>query len=277
MLQDVRRFVRNCDSCGRNKAWRDRRQGFLKPLPIPSRLWREVSVDFVVDLPESSGCTNLMVITDRLGKGVILEALKTITADDVARIFLRTFYRSHGLPSAIVSDRGPQFTKSLWSRVCQLLSITRRLSTAYHPETDGSTERMNQTVETYLRTFVNYSQDNWADLLPIAELAINNRDAASTGVSPFFLTHGYHVEPLQLTDEPQEVQKALSPVQRADLIVRKLRDAVEWSQTSIAVAQQNQEEATNRRREQAFQYKVGDKVWLDLSHIRTDRTSKKLD
>jgi transposase InsO family protein len=277
MLQDVRRFVRNCDSCGRNKAWRDRRQGFLKPLPIPSRLWREVSVDFVVDLPESSGCTNLMVITDRLGKGVILEALKTITADDVARIFLRTFYRSHGLPSAIVSDRGPQFTKSLWSRVCQLLSITRRLSTAYHPETDGSTERMNQTVETYLRTFVNYSQDNWADLLPIAELAINNRDAASTGVSPFFLTHGYHVEPLQLTDEPQEVQKALSPVQRADLIVRKLRDAVEWSQTSMAVAQQNQEEATNRRREQAFQYKVGDKVWLDLSHIRTDRTSKKLD
>ena len=75
------------------KAWRERRRGFLKPLPIPDRLWREISVDFIVELPESQGYTNLMVITDRLGKGVLLELMRTIEVKDVIKIFLRTFYR----------------------------------------------------------------------------------------------------------------------------------------------------------------------------------------
>ena len=132
------------------KAWRERKQGFLKPLPVPNRLWSEISIDFITGLPLSDGCTNLAVITDRLGKGVILEPMRTTEAQDVAALFIRTFYRHHGLPTAIVSDRGTQFTSALWKRVCQLLGIVRRLSTAYHPETDGSTERMNQTVEIYV-------------------------------------------------------------------------------------------------------------------------------
>jgi hypothetical protein len=277
MLQDIRRFVRNCDVCRRMKAWRDRRQGFLKPLPIPDRLWREISVDFITELPRSDDCTNLMVITDRLGKGVILEPMRTIEAKDVARVFLRTFYRQHGLPAAIVSDRGTQFVSALWKRVCQLLKIVRRLSTAYHPETDGATERMNQTVETYLRTFVNGQQDNWADLLPMAELAINNRDAHSTGVSPFFLAHGYHVEPLQLEETLESVRKPRGPIQQADLIVRQLKEAREWAQTVMAVSQQEQEEVANRTRQQAPQFREGDKVWLNLRNVRTTRPSKKLD
>ena len=211
------------------KAWRERRRGFLKPLPIPDRLWREISVDFITDLPESEKCTNLMVITDRLGKGIILEPMRTIEAKDVARVFLRIFYRQHGLPTAIVSDRGSQFTSILWKRICYLLGIVRRLSTAYHPETDGATERMNQTVETYLRTYINGKQDNWVDLIPMAELAINNRDAHSTGVSPFFLAHGYHVEPLQLEETPRDVREPRGPIQLADAIVRQLQEAREWA------------------------------------------------
>jgi transposase InsO family protein len=277
MLKDIRRFVRNCDICGRTKAWRDRRQGFLKPLPIPDRIWREISVDFIDQLPESNGRTNLMVITDRLSKGVILEPLQSTTADDVASVFLRTFYRNHGLPSAIVSDRGTQFVSILWKRVCQLLGIVRRLSTAYHPETDGATERMNQTVEAYLRAFTNLSQSDWSDILPMAELAINNRDSSSIGVSPFFLSHGYHVEPLQLSEEPKSISSTQSPVERADAIVRQLKQAREWAQIAMAIAQQTQEEATNERRQQAPRFKVGDKVWLNLKNVRTDRQSKKLD
>ena len=106
MLQDIRRFIRNCDTCGRNKAWRERRQGFLKPLPIPDRVWQEISVDFVVDLPKSEGCTNMMVITDRLGKGAIIEPCASIEAEALAETFIRCYYRHHGLPTAIVSDRG---------------------------------------------------------------------------------------------------------------------------------------------------------------------------
>ena len=92
MLAEIRRFVRNYDTCRKNTAWRDRRQGFLKPLPIPDRTWREISIDFVVELPLSRDCTNLMVITDRLGKGVILEPMKEITADVVANVFVQSFY-----------------------------------------------------------------------------------------------------------------------------------------------------------------------------------------
>ena len=152
-----------------------------------------------------------MVVTDRLGKGTIFDGLEDIQAETVAKWFVRNYYRHHFLPRAIVSDRGTQFVGLLWKRICQLLKITRRLSTAYHPETDGSTERMNQELETYIRTFIDYAQNDWYDLLSSAQIAINGRDAASTGVSPFFLQHGYHINPLNLQEEiePTTVRELL--------------------------------------------------------------------
>jgi hypothetical protein len=176
-----------------------------------------------------------------------------------------------------VSDRGSQFVGLLWKRICQLLSITRRLSTAYHPETDGSTERMNSTMETYIRTFCDFAQDNWNELLPSAQLAIMGRDAASTGVSPFFLEHGWHVEPLDLQLEPTSYTTPRSPIQRADMIVRKLKEARDWAEASMANAQQVQEEVTNRKRQQAPSFQVHDKVWLNLKNIRTERPTRKFD
>lgn len=276
MSADIRRFCRNCDKCGSNRIWRERRHGLLKPLPIPDRMWRQVSVDFIEKLPLSEGCTNIMVIVDRLSKGVILEGLGNIGADSVARVFLGEFYRRHGLPDGIVSDRGPAFVSAVWKRVCQLLSIKRHLSTAYHPETDGGTERMNAVVEAYLRTFVDYQQSRWKELLPCAELALCNRDAASTGMSAFFLCHGYHLEPIRLAESVAE-RPTESPVARGERIVKKLADAQELAQASLASAQELQEHYSNEYRQSAPQYKVGDKVWLDLRNIRTDRPSKKLD
>jgi hypothetical protein len=127
---------------------------------------------------------------------------------------------------------------------------------------------MNQAVEEILCVFVDYAQDNWSTLLPAAELAINNRNAASTGVSPFFLIHGYHVEPLQLAEEPQQSQSARSPVQLADSIVQKLKSAVEWAQLAVAIAQQRQEEQANRSRREGPAFQGGDKVWLNLRNVR---------
>jgi hypothetical protein len=106
MYLDIRRFVRNCDSCGAVNSWKDRRQGFLKPLPVPDRIWSEISIDFVVDLTPSKGRTNIVVITDRLGKGVRFKGLKDITAKTVAKWFVWDYYPQHYLPRAIVSDRG---------------------------------------------------------------------------------------------------------------------------------------------------------------------------
>lgn len=106
LSQDVRRFMRNCDGCGSAKPWRERKWGLLKPLPVPERLWRDISIDFITTLPDSNGCTNCMVITDRLGKGVIFEDLPDINTETVARRFIHCFYWRHGLPEAITSDRG---------------------------------------------------------------------------------------------------------------------------------------------------------------------------
>jgi hypothetical protein len=276
MLTDVRRFVRNCDNCGGKQIWRERRQGFLKPLPVPLRMWSEISIDFIDKLPLSNGCTTLMVITDRLSKGVILEPCVRITAEYVAEMFVRCFYRHHGLPIAIVSDRGTQFTGDLWKRVCELLRIVRRLSTAFHPETDGSTERANQGVEGYIRSYVDYFQERWAFLTAPAELAINNHDASATSVSPFFMSHGYHVEPVVL-DEELRTTEPRTPTEKGEAIVRKLAEVTEWAQASMATAQQTQEDQANRTRQQAPRFKKGDKVWLSLKNIRTKRPSKKLD
>ncbi|QSS72061.1 hypothetical protein I7I50_03115 [Histoplasma capsulatum G186AR] len=278
MSKDVRRFVRNCDRCGSVTAWRERRKGMLKPLPVPERTWRDIAIDFAVSLPESGGSTNVLVIVDRLSKGVILQPCDKMDAEVVADAFVRSpFYRMHGLPSSIVSDRGSQFVSALWTRVCQLLRIERKLSTAYHPETDGATERMIQTVKNILRKFCNYAQDDWSDLLPHAEIAINGRDSATTGVSPFFLLHGYDLEILDFPETPRETTYARSPVQAAENIVSKLKKAREWAEASMASAQQDYEDQANTRRSPATRYSIGDKVWLDLKNIKTDRPSRTLD
>ena len=280
LSQDVRKFLRNCDVCGRTTIWREKRRGLLKPLPIPDRIWSELSMDFITGLPPSGPdqADTIMVITDRLSKSVILEAMTSTTTEAVAERLLGSFVRHHGLPSAIVSDRGPQFVGYVWKRICELLKITRRLSTAYHPETDGATERANQVVEHYLRCYTTYLQDNWASLLPVAMLAINNRNATSTGISPFFLTHGYDVDLLDLAKGEEELRTSGgSPVARGEAFVAKLKEAVQVAQAAMATAQELQEEYANRARQVAEQFRVGDKVWLRLNNVKTDRPSRKLD
>ena len=133
-------------------------------------------------------------VTDRLTKSQILILMTGQSAPDVARAVLANVFCHHGLPTAIVSDRAPQLARLFWGEVCRRLAIRRRLSTSFHPETDGAQERNNAKVEVYLRTFRRFSQEDWADLLPQAQMALNDRTATSTGVSPFFATHGYHQE-----------------------------------------------------------------------------------
>ncbi|KAM4057637.1 reverse transcriptase (RNA-dependent DNA polymerase) [Hirsutella rhossiliensis] len=238
-----------------------KRRGLLKPLPIPDRIWSELSIDF------SNGSTNLMVVTDRLSKSVVLESLKDITAETTARALLRNVVQHHGVPRAIVTDRGTQFTSRLWQRLCELLRVKQRLSTAWHPETDGATERANQEVERYLRIFAAYAQDNWEELLPAAMMAINNHNSTSTGLSRSL---SRMVKEKLRTD-------GRSPVARAESIVQRFREATEWAQAAIASAQEQQEKNANSRRQPSDQFKPGDKVWLRLRNIRSNRPSKKLD
>ena len=140
MTQDVLRFVRNCNTCGKSKIWREQKHGLLKSLLISERIWSELSIDFITRLAPSKDCTSIMVVTDRLSKSIIVVPMKETRAIDVAQTLLEHIFQHYGLPTAIVPDRGTQFVSILWTKVCQLVKITQRLSTAFYPEMDGATE-----------------------------------------------------------------------------------------------------------------------------------------
>ncbi|KAL2885130.1 retrovirus polyprotein [Ceratocystis lukuohia] len=276
LTEDVRRFVGNCDTCGRSKIWREQKRGLLKPLPIPKRTWQEIAVDFIVDLPPSNRHTVIMGVTDRLSKSKVFIPLKSSTARDVAEAFLVHVFAHHGTPHAITSDRGPQFVSIFWAEVCRQLGITRRLSTSFHPETDGAQESSNQEIETYLRAFTAYLQDDWASLLPQAQIALNNRVSASTGISPFFFCHGFHVDPIE-TKATRPIGSSISPATAGHNWLAKHCEATAFSQASMALAQEVQERHANKGRQVAESFQVGDKVYLKLKNVRTLRPSKKLD
>ena len=220
-------------------------------------------IDFVTRLPKSNGCTNIMVVCDRLGKGTIIVLIRDLEVIIVIEAYLRYVVANHWLPDAITSDRGGQFLSDFWSQLCQKLGIERRLSSARHPETDGTTERMNATVEAYLRAFVNWDQKDWAHHCPIAQIAINGRDATSTGVAPFFLSHGYNVDPTQLGGEEEAIDRHrwdLHPKGAAKSWLQKFKDVFSYVQAKMAESQQEQERQANKRRRDAPQLREGDKV-----------------
>jgi transposase InsO family protein len=281
LSQDVRRFVRNCETCGKGKIWREQKRGLLKPLPIPDRPWQELAMDFITGLPKSQGATAILAITDRLTKAGILIPMKKMESEDVAEALLTHVFSHHGLPRAIVSDRGPQFAGLFWGAICRRLGIKRRLSTAFHPETDGAQERSNQEIETYLRCYTTFLQDDWALHLPAAQLALNNRATSSTGLSPFFLNHGFHHQILEGPEGEEESNNERgskhSPAEQGRQWLEKQRAAVAFAQASMAMAQEIQEKYANQGRQGADSFRVGDRVWLRLKNASTQRPSKKLD
>ena len=275
MMNTVKQQLAKCSVCSRTKPSRER-HGQLQALEAPKKRWQHLAMDFVTDLPESKGifpgATSIWVITDRLTKERHLAPCHSMKKEHLVRMFIHFVIRTHGLPESIVSDRGPQFVSEFWQCLCKRLGIRAKLSTAHHPETDGQSERVNQAMETYLRSYVNYMQDDWAGWISLAEFAMNNYVSEATGMSPFFVNKGFNprmsFEQSETNLEPQaedisNFMKELLDQCHAELV---------WTQaTATDTANQNQ------RRHPAPVYRVGDKVWLTSRNIRTRRPCKKLD
>ncbi|MBW0540980.1 hypothetical protein O181_080695 [Austropuccinia psidii MF-1] len=143
-------------------------------------------MDFITQLPLSNKFDSILVVVDRFSKiEIFIPTYGTITALELAQIFISHVLSKNGLPVSIVSDTGSLFVSSFWTNLCQQLKILGDLSTAFHPETDGQTERVNQTLEQYLWMYVSYHQDDWHNLLHLAEFAYNNAEDSSTKQSLF--------------------------------------------------------------------------------------------
>src|ERR1700675_851319 len=186
-------YTKTCDLCLRTKVQRHKPFGELHPSATPTNRWDTISVDFIVELPDSHGYDAVMNVVDSLGKRAhFIPTTSDITAEGAATLFLREVWKHHGLPTSVISDRGPQFIAKFTRELYHLLGIKLSTSMAYHPQSDGQTERVNQEMELYLRIFVNERQDNWDELLPLAEFMHNNSVHSSTQQTPFMTDTGRH-------------------------------------------------------------------------------------
>jgi transposase InsO family protein len=220
-------------------------------------------VDFIGELPDSHGQDAIMNVVDSVGKRAhFILTNTTITALGAARLFLQNVWKLHGLPRSIVSDRGPQFVAEFTRELYRLLGITLSATTAYHPQADGQTERVNQELEQYLRIFVNECQDDWDELLPMAEFQYNNHIHSSTQQTPFFLDSGRHP---RMGFEPSPP----SQLETVNEFTDRMQSALTEARSALAKAQDDMTRYYNRRREPAPEYAPGDKVYLDGSDIQT--------
>ena len=185
MLVFVKEFVDRCTACQSTKVL-PRTRVPLKPNQVPMEVWSVITMDFIVDLPLSKGYDSLFVVVDRLNKAIILSPCnKTITAEETSQLYLSNVWKRTGLPCQVISDRGPQFASKVMQEIWSKLGIKSTMSTAFHPQTDGETEHVNQELEQYLRIFCNFQVDNWAELIPFMEFAHNARADSATNHSPF--------------------------------------------------------------------------------------------
>src|SRR5882724_10388898 len=159
-------------------------------------------MDFIEALPLSNRHNTILVVVCHLTKmALFIPTFHDIYAEDLACIFLSQVFAKHGTPTNIVSDQVKHFISRFWWLLCQLLGIKANLLTAYHPETDSQTEQVNQILEQYLQVYINYQQDDWVNLLPLAEFAYNNTSHSATIVTPFFTNKGFHPK-LEVSLEP---------------------------------------------------------------------------
>ena len=187
--------MRGCNVYLALKLVRHKPYGDLQSLPIPIHCWKNLLIDFVTGLPrKGDSYDSILVIVNRLTKMVYYEPVKVIIdAPGLFKVIIDVVVRHYGLSDLIVNDRRSLFISKFWSSLCYFLGIKRRLFTAFHPQTNGQTERQNSTIEAYLQAFVNIEQNNWARLLLMAEFVYNNAKNASTGYTLFERNCRYHL------------------------------------------------------------------------------------
>src|SRR5258705_8373777 len=267
----IAKFIAGCDACNWTKTFPMQKVGKLIPNKVPDQCWQVISVDMIGELPDSKGYNAILMVVDRLSKWI--HAIPTVTSLDsagVARLFLEHVWCHHRLPEEVISNRGPAFMSNFSCELAALLGVKLTPSTSYHLQTDGQMERMNQEIEAYLQVFMSHQQDDWANWLPLAEFAYNNKVHVATCQTLFELDAGQHpclgVEPMRTLT-----------VEAADTFTRQLDRAQEEAKAALKWAVDDMKRYYDWNCQAAPEYKVGDRVWLSLQNYSSDCPMKKLD
>ncbi|KAL0149750.1 hypothetical protein M9458_054940, partial [Cirrhinus mrigala] len=270
MHQDTIRYVQSCSVCAKSNSPRQLPTGKLVPLPIPERPWSHLGIDFITDLPESEGHTCVLVIVDRFSKACKLVPLRGLpTAMETAEQLFHQVFRHYGLPEEIVSDRGPQFTSHVWRAFFKILGITVNLSSGYHPQTNGQTERKIQELGRYLRAYCQDDQHSWSRFLPWVEYAQNSLRQDTTGLTPFQCVLGYQPPLFPWTEEP-------SNVPAVDHWFRESERVWDSAHHHLQRAVRRHKSFADSRRRTAPLYQPGNLVWLSTRDLRLRLPCRKL-
>jgi len=263
MYVDTMAFVEKCEHCQRNKVPPLKPAGQLQPLQIPERRWASVSTDFITGLPKTrNGYDAIAVFVDRLSKMVHFAPTTTdVNAEEFASLFFDNIVRLHGMPKDIVSDRGSVFTSDFWKHYTKRFGTGLSMSTAFHPQSDGQTERLNRVLEDMLRNYVNPTCDDWDVYLACAEFAVNNAVNKSTGHTPFYLNFGEHPPTPLTVDLPGPFPRT------AEEVTLRIHSAIKDAKVLLEAAQSRAKAyADTQRRDVTFA--VGDRVLLSTKNLK---------
>ena len=263
MVKDITDYCKSCSTCAASKSPTEKPQGLLKTMPIPTHPWQYIGIDFVGPLPKSSnryGSFDMIcVIIDLLTAMVHLVATKqTYRAVDMAEVIFDTIFKLHGLPERIISDRDSLFTSHFWKKLHSLLNIELRMSSAFHPQTDGATERANKTMTQMLRQCVSPNQKDWVLKLPAIEFALNSARSSTTGFTPFYLNYGRNPSPMIWKNE-----KVYPGVRQ---FAENMKDAIMSAHDAIIASHIQHTVQANKKRLLAT-YQEGDLVYLSTKNI----------
>eukprot|EP00253_Pinus_taeda_P015608 PITA_15608 len=259
MKKHVAEYLARCLECQQIKAEHQHPAGLLQPLPIPEWKWEVISMDFITGLPKTKrNNDSIMVVVDKLSKVAhFIPVQSTYKAVQIAHVFMQNIFKLHGLPKTIISDRDVKFTSAFWRALFAELGTQLNFSTAYHPQTDGKTKRVNQIVEDMLRACVMQKPAQWEDYLHLVEFAYNNGYHTSIQMSPFEVLYGRKCRTPTNWSSPEDKLR-LGPE-----MLKEMEDIVKRVRTNLKAAQDRQKNFADRKR-RFKEYQVGDHVYIRI-------------